>query len=226
MIPQAHRDRIRKELEAEVQDEDDGDETCLEMAVKRLGLPMDVRLELVRLSPKKAFVRTNKRGCTPLHLAVAYDKFEKRPAEQAALVRALLECGPAAMDIRTTSPKDLSVYQYQEYTRSEKVKQLAQQAKNPTGRRGSLRPGPGQQPATAEIPSGARTPPVPVDSKADGVVRAKENPDRKNTARDGPKTVVNKNMEYTQAMVPMSPVVQAQTNGFASPDRHFRSRRS
>jgi hypothetical protein len=31
----------------------------------------------------------------------------------------------------------------------------------------------------------------------------------------------NKNMEHTQAMVPMSPVVQAQTNGFASPDRHF-----
>ncbi|KAH6636217.1 hypothetical protein F5144DRAFT_170863 [Chaetomium tenue] len=196
MIPDGKLlDRIREELEAEIDCDDGSVETCLEMAVKKQGLPQEVRLELVRLAPQQAFKRTNKRGCTPLHLAVAYDSFEKQPADQVALVKALLEYGPEAMRVRTASPKGLSVYQYQEYTRSEKAKESAQQAKNTTGRRGSLRPLGLDRAANTEVPRGTQTL-VPLEfqdreggpkekgPKADEMPKAKGNTGVSSTAKD------------------------------------------
>lgn len=82
-----HLDLIREALVLEAIHDDGGVQTCLEMAVKKQSLPLDVRFGLVRLAPKEAFKRTNKSECTPFHLAVAYNSFEKQPEDQAALVR-------------------------------------------------------------------------------------------------------------------------------------------
>jgi hypothetical protein len=227
MIPSdQHLDRIREALKAEVDCDDGSVETCLEMAVKKQGLPQEVRLELVKLAPKQAFERANKRGCTPLHLAVAYDIFEKRPADQAALVRALLQYGPEAMRVRTMIPRDLSVYQYQEYTRFHKAKETAQKSK------GNMGGPPGTQtPAPRETRSPAPLEPQDHEGgskgkgpKADEMARAKENPGYSSTAKDGPKDgpkikIVDK--EHAQGQVPQTPVKHEPANGLSSQDDQF-----
>jgi hypothetical protein len=55
------------------------------------------------------------RGCTPLHLAVEYERCTTD--SQFDIVKALIENGDSALEKFTTVPNHYSAYQYHEYTR-------------------------------------------------------------------------------------------------------------
>ncbi|KAI1427616.1 hypothetical protein F5Y12DRAFT_711841 [Xylaria sp. FL1777] len=71
-------------------------------------------LKLIDKASEKTLCIQDQDGLTPLHLAVQYDSSSE---SRLRIVQKLLPRGSQALDKFTAKPKDLSVYEYHEYTR-------------------------------------------------------------------------------------------------------------
>jgi hypothetical protein len=87
-------------------------------------------IRLIQKATEATLSATDQDGLTPLHLAVDYQRASEA---QLDVVRALIANGGKALDKFTTNPKDLSVYQYHQYTRSlvKKAVELAATTRGP-----------------------------------------------------------------------------------------------
>jgi hypothetical protein len=92
---------------------DRDDDFCLHAAI-RSKLPPDVIINLITKAAEATLEAEDREGCTPLHLAVAYDKCTDSQFE---VVKALIDKCDAALDKLTKPPDSYSVYQYHDYTR-------------------------------------------------------------------------------------------------------------
>lgn len=97
---------------------------CIHTAIYH-GLNEKTTLSLISGASETTLCAADQDGLTPLHLAVEYSRSSEA---QLAVVQALLVRGNGALDKFTTNPKDLSVYEYHEYTRSQAIKKLSQLA--------------------------------------------------------------------------------------------------
>ncbi|KAI8713707.1 Peptidase-S8 domain-containing protein [Fusarium sp. LHS14.1] len=73
-------------------------------------------IALINAASEETLRATDQSGLTPLHLAVDY-KYASGP--HLRIVQALIANGDGALDIFTKDPKDLSVYEYHQFTRRE-----------------------------------------------------------------------------------------------------------
>lgn len=76
-----------------------------------------VTMNLVQKASSVTLCARDANGRTPLHLAVEYDRCSE---EQIQLVELLLKKGDNALSMFTSNPKDLSVYEYHQYTRQQR----------------------------------------------------------------------------------------------------------
>jgi len=94
---------------------------CIHMAIHH-GLGEGYALKLIERASEETLCAADQCGLTPLHLAVEY---ERSSNSQVNIIMALLQHGDKALDQLTTTPKDLSVYEYHRHTRAQAVRKLA-----------------------------------------------------------------------------------------------------
>jgi ankyrin repeat protein len=94
---------------------------CIHMAIHH-GLGESYALNLIERASEETLCAVDQRGMTPLHLAVEY---ERGCLSQVNIVVALLRRGDKALDQFTSTPKDLSVYEYHVHTRVQATRKLA-----------------------------------------------------------------------------------------------------
>jgi ankyrin repeat protein len=94
---------------------------CIHTAIYH-GLGQEYTVKLIKRASEATLCATDQDGLTPLHLAVDY---ERSSESHLSIVQALIAHGDRAFDEFTTNPKDLSVYEYHQYTRSQAVMRLA-----------------------------------------------------------------------------------------------------
>lgn len=87
---------------------------CIHAAIYH-HLKPESTIALINAASEETLRATDQSGLTPLHLAVDY-KYASEA--QLRLVQALIAHGDGALDIFTKDPKDLSVYEYHQFTRS------------------------------------------------------------------------------------------------------------
>lgn len=90
---------------------------CIHTAIYH-DLRQDYTVKLIKRASEATLCATDQDGLTPLHLAVDY---ERSSESHLSIVQALIAHGDGALDQFTTNPKDLSVYEYHQYTRSQAV---------------------------------------------------------------------------------------------------------
>jgi ankyrin repeat protein len=91
---------------------------CIHIAIYH-GLKKESTVNLIKGASEATLSAVDQDGLTPLHLAVEYQRSSE---PQLAIVQALITYGDGALDKFTINPKDLSVYEYHQYTRSLAVK--------------------------------------------------------------------------------------------------------
>jgi ankyrin repeat protein len=94
---------------------------CIHMAIY-YGLGESYALNLIERASEETLSAVDQCGMTPLHLAVEY---ERSSSPQVNIVMALLRHGDEALDQFTSTPKDLSVYEYHVHTRAQAARKLA-----------------------------------------------------------------------------------------------------
>jgi hypothetical protein len=87
---------------------------CIHKAVNS-NLEPEFSLKLIEKASEATLCAKDEDGLTPLHLAVDY---ERSSDAQLIIVQELIAHCEPALDQLTTNPKDLSVYEYHQYTRS------------------------------------------------------------------------------------------------------------
>ncbi|KAK3374165.1 hypothetical protein B0T24DRAFT_554041 [Lasiosphaeria ovina] len=97
------------------------DENCIHWAVKN-GFDPDTTIRLVERASPFTLAAVNKRGLTPLHYAVEY---QRCTTSGLRVVRALIEYGDIAFDKRTGKPEYFSPYRYHLDTKRRYIKQEA-----------------------------------------------------------------------------------------------------
>lgn len=101
-------------LSAVLKQFDDAQANCLHAAV-RSDLPNDIVLMLIERSTKEILAAQETiGGCTPLHLAVEYERCGE---EQLEIVQKLVACNDGALDVESWVPQRCSVYRYHEHSR-------------------------------------------------------------------------------------------------------------
>ncbi|KAI9737975.1 MAG: hypothetical protein M1834_009345 [Cirrosporium novae-zelandiae] len=94
---------------------------CIHMAIYH-GLEQKYTIKLIEKATEATLCATDQGGLTPLHLAVEYERSSK---SHLSIVKALIAYGDSALNKFTNSPKNLSVYEYLHYRRSQVVKRSA-----------------------------------------------------------------------------------------------------
>ncbi|KAJ4178293.1 hypothetical protein NW755_013305 [Fusarium falciforme] len=87
---------------------------CIHAAIYH-HLKPESTIALIKAASEETLRATDQSGLTPLHLAVDY-KYASE--SHLRIVQALIAHGDGALDIFTKDPKDLSVYEYHQFTRS------------------------------------------------------------------------------------------------------------
>ncbi len=93
------------------------------------GLDEASTLALIAEASEETLCAKDQDGLTPLHLAVHYTRSSE---SQYRIVKDLIKKGDTALDVFSTNPADLSIYEYHQYTGAEALR-LRAIATNPNG---------------------------------------------------------------------------------------------